>query len=136
MTLYSSKKIIDLDEGEQKRVSEISGNIYRPCCGNSAAFPDCNHGMAILGLVEIMVDQGFSDEEIYKASLAFNSFWFSQTYMDLAYYFKTKENLNWNQVEPKRALSKQYSSGSGYTAIKQEIEDAPSLPSSGGSCGA
>ncbi len=102
--LYSSAKIIDLDENEEKRVAEIAGNIYRPCCGNSAAFPDCNHGMAILGLVELMVDQRFSDEEIYRASLAFNAYWFPQTYVDLAYYFQTRENTGWDRVDAKRVL--------------------------------
>ena len=42
-----------------KIVEEIAGNIYRPCCGNSTAFPDCNHGMAMLGLIELMVSQKF-----------------------------------------------------------------------------
>lgn len=135
--LYSSTNIIDLDAAENARVTEISSNIYRPCCGNSAAFPDCNHGMAILGLVELMVDQGFSDEEIYKASLAFNSYWFQQTYIDLAYYFQSRENLSWDKVEPKKVLGAQYSSSSGYLGIKEIIaEDAPTLQSGGSSCGA
>lgn len=134
--LYSSAKIIDLDEKENERVAKIAGNIYRPCCGNSAAFPDCNHGMAILGLVELMVDQGFSDEEIYKASLAFNSYWFPQTYIDLAYYFKTKENTDWKNIDAKRVLGAQYSSAQGYRSIKQLIEDSPTLQKGGSSCGA
>lgn len=135
--LYSSASIIDLDETENKRVTEITSNIYRPCCGNSAAFPDCNHGMAILGLVELMVDQGFSDEKIYEASLAFNSYWFQQTYVDLAYFFLTRENLSWDKVDPKKVLGAQYSSSQGYLGIKEIIaEDAPTLQRGGSSCGA
>lgn len=133
--LYSSKMIIDLDSKEQERIAKIAAGIYRPCCGNSAAFPDCNHGMAILGLVELMVDQGFADEEIYKAALAFNSYWFAQTYVDLAYYFQTKENVSWDKVDPKVVLGNQYSSSTGYKAITQEIEGAPTLKRGGSSCG-
>lgn len=134
--LYSSVQIIPLTPEQNQIVTRIGENIYRPCCGNSTAFPDCNHGMAMLALIELMVNQGFSESEIYKAALAFNSYWFGETYMDLAYYFKTKKNLDWEKVDPKIVLSAQYSSAQGYQATKQLIQGAPSAPKSGGSCGA
>lgn len=134
--LYSSTDILDLDDREQEMVREITSNIYRPCCGNPTSFPDCNHGMAVLGLVELMVDQGFTEDEIYRASLAFNSYWFPQTYVDLAYYFQTTQNKLWEDVSAKEILSAQYSSSPGYQAIKKEIGDVPGSESRGGSCGA
>lgn len=134
--LYSSSRIIDLDENEQEMVKRISEGIYRPCCGNPTSFPDCNHGMAILGLIELMVDQGYSEQEIYKAALAFNSYWFPQTYMDLAYYFATEENTDWNQVDARRALSAEFSSAPGYQKIKEQIGNVPGTQISGGGCGA
>lgn len=135
--LYSSAQIIPLTSEQNQMVVRIAENIYRPCCGNSTAFPDCNHGMAMLALIELMVSQGYSETEIYQAGLAFNSYWFGQTYMDLAYYFKTKENLDWKNVDPKRALSAEFSSAQGYQAIKKQIEGvAPQKPSTGGGCGA
>ena len=135
--LYSSAQIIPLTSEQNQMVTKIAENIYRPCCGNSTAFPDCNHGMAMLALIELMVSQGYSETEIYQAGLAFNSYWFGQTYMDLAYYFKTKENLDWKNVDPKRALSAEFSSAQGYQAIKKQIEGvAPQKPSTGGGCGA
>ncbi len=134
--LYSSVEILQLTPEENKRITQITEGIYRPCCNNSSAFPDCNHGMAILGLVELMVDQGFSDEEIYKAALAFNSYWFPQTYMDLAYYFQTKEGLSWDKVDPKTILGAEFSSASGYNSIRKKIGPVPGLSSDGGSCGA
>ena len=137
MDIYSSEAIIPLTPEQNEQVSQIAANIFRPCCGNSTAFPDCNHGMAMLALIELMVNQGFSETEIYKTALAFNSYWFSQTYMDLAYYFKVKQNLDWLQVDPKKVLGAQYSSGQGYQLIKKEIEgEAPQQPKSGGGCGA
>lgn len=134
--LYSSARIIDLSDEEQEMVAKISGGIYRPCCGNPTSFPDCNHGMAILGLVELMVDQGFSEEEIYEAALAFNSYWFEQTYVDLAYHFQTKEDKLWADVDAAEVLSAKYSSAPGYQQIKQEMGNIPGSKSSGGSCGA
>lgn len=134
--LYSTERIIPLTDEQQQMVMRIAGNIYRPCCGNSTAFPDCNHGMAMLALIQLMVSQGQSESEVYKAALAFNSYWFGQTYMDLAYYFKTKQGLDWDKVDPKTVLGQQYSSAQGYQATKKEIEGAaPQQPKSGGGCG-
>jgi len=102
VSLYSSTNIIPLTPKQQSLVTKVSANIYRPCCGNPTSFPDCNHGMAILGLLELMASQGFSEQEMYEASLAFNSYWFPSTYTDLAYYFETTENTSWNKVAPKK----------------------------------
>lgn len=136
VSLYSSEDIIPLTQEQQDKVTKISENIYRPCCGNPTSFPDCNHGMAILGLIEIMVSQGFSEDEIYKASLAFNSYWFTTTYVDLAYYFQTTKGVTWDKVDPKEVLSAKYSSGQGYAKIKEEIGNIPGSKNVGASCGA
>jgi len=136
VSLYSSSEIIPLTADQQARVHEISKNIYRPCCGNPTSFPDCNHGMAILGLIEIMVSQGFSDNEIYDAALAFNSYWFTSTYVDLAYYFQTQKGTSWENIDAKKVLSVEFSSAPGYQTIKEKIGDIPGAPSRGGSCGA
>lgn len=135
VSLYSKEKIIPLTDEQQQMVMRVAENIYRPCCGNSTAFPDCNHGMAMLALIQLMVSQGASEGEIYKAALAVNSYWFGQTYMDLAYYFKTKEGVDWDKVDPKLVLSAQYSSAQGYQTIKKQIEGAPQQQRGGG-CGA
>src|ERR1035437_5368714 len=44
MTHYSKHSYIQLSDAQQKTVEKIASGIYRPCCGNSAAFPDCNNG--------------------------------------------------------------------------------------------
>ncbi|MDP3724515.1 MAG: hypothetical protein Q8R11_02650 [bacterium] len=135
LALYSSTAIIPLTPEENSRVATLAETIFRPCCGNSTAFPDCNHGMAMLGLLELMVSQEFTDEDIYKAALAFNTFWFPQTYVDLAYYFETREKTTWPNVDPKRVLSAQFSSSTGYQTIKQQIGTIPGSVQQGGSCG-
>lgn len=137
MEVYSKFSYIPLSDKQQLLVKEIAENVYRPCCGNSTAFPDCNHGMAALGLIELMVYQNKSQNEIYKTVLAFNSYWFPQTYYDIAYHF-AKNGRNFKDVSPKEILSKTFSSGMGYQAIRKQIGDVnwPALQGRGGSCGA
>ena len=134
--LFASSEIIPLTSEQEEQVMRVAENVYRPCCGNSVAFPDCNHGMAILGLLSLMARDGYSDEEMYEAALAFNSYWFTSTYVDLAYYFQTKENTSWGKVDPKRALSADFSSAMGYQKIKQQIGTIPGTQTGGASCGA
>lgn len=136
VSLFSSSDIIPLTQEQQDLVTRVSGNIYRPCCGNPTSFPDCNHGMAILGLLELMASQGATEEEMYQASLAFNSYWFTTTYVDLAYYFKTEKGLSWDEVDPKEVLSEKFSSAQGYQAIKRQIGNIPGTNNTGASCGA
>ncbi|MCL5019394.1 MAG: hypothetical protein M1426_02810 [Patescibacteria group bacterium] len=137
MTYYSKFSYIQLNEKQQALVKEIAENVYRPCCGNSTYFPDCNHGMAALGLIELMASQNKSKDEIYKTVLAFNSYWFPQTYYDIAYHF-AKNGRNFKDVSAKEILSKTFSSAMGYQAIRKQIGNInwPALKQSGGSCGA
>ena len=136
MELYSSQELIPLNEEQQDLVQKIAGNVYRPCCGNSVAFPDCNHGMAALGYIELAVAAGLSEEQIYQDLLAFNSYWFPDTYVEMAVYFQQQEGLSWDKVDAKTALSYDYSSSAGAQKIKQAVQSVPGLKSQGGSCGA
>ena len=56
--LYASAALIPLTAEQQARVEEVAYGVYRPCCNNHTAFADCNHGMAMLGLLELMAAQG------------------------------------------------------------------------------
>jgi len=136
MQIYSKFSYINLNDQQQKVVEAIADGVFRPCCGNSTAFPDCNHGMAALGLIELMVSQGKSKEEIYKTVLAFNSYWFPQTYLDVAYHF-TKAGRDYAKVPASQILSKTFSSAMGYQAIRREVGQIawPALKGAG-SCGA
>lgn len=134
MDHYSKYSFISLSEKQQKQVEEVSKNIYRPCCGNSTHFPDCNHGMAMLGFLELMASQGATEEQMYDTALAVNSIWFPQTYLELATYFK-EQGQDWSQVDAKLVLSKEYSSGQGYTQTRAKIKSLPQAQSGGGGCG-
>ncbi len=133
--LYSSSEIIKLTSEQQEIVKKIAQNAYRPCCNNSTEFPDCNHGMAALGYIEIAVKQGVSEKQIYKDLLMLNSFWFPQQYIELAAYFD-KQGTSWNKVDAKIALSFQYSSAQGSQQTRQAIQGIPGLNIQQGGCGA
>ncbi len=135
MELYSSQEIIPLNPFQQDLVKKIAENVFRSCCGNSTAFPDCNHGMAALGYIEWAVYNGLSEDQIYKDLLAFNSFWFPQNYVEMAVYFE-KQGIKWKDVNPKVALSRDYASAQGAARIKQSIQNLPGIQSQGGGCGA
>lgn len=136
MEIYSKFSYIKLSTRQQKMVKEIAENVYRPCCGNSTAFPDCNHGMAALGLIELMVSQNKSKDEIYKTVLAFNSYWFPQTYLDISYYF-AQNGRKYREVKPQEILSKTFSSAMGYDVVRKRVGklEWPIL-GGGGRCGA
>ncbi len=136
MQIYAKYDYIPLTDEQIRKVKEIASGIYRPCCDNPTSFPDCNHGMAALGLIELMVSQGFSDDEIYKTVLAFNTYWFPQTYLNTAYYFQ-QNGKDYAKVSAKEILSITFSSASGSQVINKKVGNLqwPALQG-GGSCGA
>lgn len=131
MDHYSKHKFFNLTSEQQVMVDKVSRGIYRPCCGNSTHFPDCNHGMAMLGLLQLMASQGVSEQEMWKTALQVNSYWFPETYMTLASYFE-RNGTPWDEVDPKLALGSNFSSSRGYQRILQEIE--PVKLQGGGGC--
>src|SRR3989339_2085311 len=133
MDHYSRHEFIKLTLEQQKLVEEVSKNIYRPCCDNPTYFPDCNHGMAMLGLLELMASQGVSESDMYKIALTVNSYWFPDTYLTIAKYLKEKKNIDWEDANPKEILGRNYSSASGYQNILSQI--TPPATQSGGGCG-
>ncbi len=125
---------IELTPDQQKKVGEIAQNVYRPCCGNSTWFPDCNHGMAALAAIELMVAAGIPEKDIYRYTLALNSYWFSQTYITIATSFARK-GVAWKDVDAKTILGKDYSSAQGARAVSQKVGPLPWQPTpTGGSC--
>ena len=121
MAHYSRHTFFTLSPEEQALVEKMAMGIYRPCCGNSTHFPDCNHGMAMLGLLELMASQGASEGEMWKAALAVNSYWFPDTYLSIATYMKQR-GVEWNVVSPSVVLGADYSSASGYAKVAAQVE--------------
>lgn len=76
MDHYSMHKFLILTSEQQILVEKVTKNVYRPCCKNSTYFPDCNHGMAMLGLLELKASQGANEADMYKTALEANDLWF------------------------------------------------------------
>ncbi|MBI4049652.1 MAG: hypothetical protein HY395_02435 [Candidatus Doudnabacteria bacterium] len=128
---YSQHEFIKLNLSQQRQLERISRSIYRPCCNNSTHFPDCNHGMAMLGLLELGISQGLSENELYNLALAANIYWFENNYRSIEQYLDSQES-GWAQTPPEAILSAKHSSGSGYQKVQQAL-NAQNSP--GPSCG-
>ncbi len=132
MDHYSRHSFVVLTQEQQQLVERVSKNIYRPCCDNSTHFPDCNHGMAMLGLLELLASQGASENEMYKAALVANSYWFPDTYLTIAEYLRGK-GIDRKDVPPQTILGREYSSASGFARIAAEVAEIQG--GDGASCG-
>jgi hypothetical protein len=135
LTYLNRYDLIPLTPEQQRKVGEISQNVYRPCCGNSTWFPDCNHGMAALAIIELLVANNVDEQTIYQKLLGFNSFWFADSYLYVATDF-ARQGIAWADVDAKRVLGAEFSSGQGAAAIAKKVGRLPwRAASTGGSCG-
>lgn len=136
--IYASMDLIPLTAEQQARVEEVAAGVYRPCCNNPTLFPDCNHGMAMLGLLEWMASQGASVNEMFEAAKYVNAFWFPQQNLEIAMYLKTNQKVDFKDADARMIVSAQFSSGSGFAAVHQRLQTSgvlPQAPQQGGSCG-
>jgi len=133
MDHYSNHKFFELTSEQQALVDKVSKGIYRPCCGNSTHFPDCNHGMAMLGLLELMASQGVSEQDMWQTALAVNSYWFPNNYLTIATYMKNK-GVEWKNVNPEEVLGADYSSSQGYARVALQVTE-PQQQRNGNGCG-
>lgn len=135
---FNKFKVVPLTPEQEALVKKVAENTYRPCCGNSTFFQDCNHGSALLGLLELGASQGLSEDELFREALAFNSFWFPDTYIQTAVYFQKEKGIDWQDVDPKVVMGRDYSSGLGwYENVRKENERLGLVPEEkgGASCG-
>lgn len=132
MNHYSKHLFVVLTPQQQALVEKVSKNIYRPCCNNSTYFPDCNHGMAMLGLLELLASQGASENQMYQTALQMNSFWFPDQYATIAKYLESR-GIKPQDISPKEILGVNYSSASGYAKVESSLPREQNQ--GGGSCG-
>jgi hypothetical protein len=136
--LYASQMIVPLTPAQQERLEHVAQNVYRPCCNNSTHFPDCNHGMAMLGLLQLMASQDANEDDMFEAAKYVNAYWYPNQTLEVAMFFKTAQNLDFAEADARQVVSKNFSSGSGYQVVKEWLASNGVLqqaPSGGGSCG-
>ncbi len=117
--LYASTPLISLTAEQQKRLEEVAHNVFRPCCNNPTDFPDCNHGMAMLGLLELMASQNATGDEMFKAAKYVNAYWYPQQSMELAVAFKAERGVDFAAIDARELTSAKFSSSSGFKAVHQ-----------------
>ena len=131
--LYASIAIVPLSPEQQLRLEEVASSVYRPCCNNPTIFPDCNHGMAMLGMLELMASQDATVEQMFEAAKYVNAYWFPQQTLEIALFHKTGQNLDFSQVDPQQVVGPTFSSGSGFQAVHQWLTENNVLEGSSGS---
>ena len=135
--LFASTGLISLSPEQQARVEEAAAAVYRPCCDNSTFFPDCNHGMAMLGFLELMGSQNATVEEMLTAAKYINAYWFPQQAVEIAVFLKAAQNVDFVDADPRLVVGAQLSSGSGSGQVRAQLKAnglLPSSPDNGGDC--
>lgn len=111
---FNSVNAAPLTNDQDALTFVIASNSFRPCCDNSTLFQDCNHGSALLGLLELAASQGATERDLYWMARAANSYWFPDYYIRTAIYFAQTESRRWDEVDPKRIMGKRFSSLTGW----------------------
>lgn len=135
--LYASLDLIPLTAEQQQRVGEVAAAVYRPCCNNPTLFPDCNHGMAMLGLLELMASKGATTDQMFEAAKYVNAFWFPQQNLEIAMYLKADQNISFKDADARLVTGADVSSSSGSATVHQYLQTSgllPEAPKQGGSC--
>ena len=130
--------IINLTSQQQALMYDVATHSYRPCCDNPTAFPDCNHGAAALGLIELLASQGANESQMYGAVRDFYQYQFPQQYAEIAAYFDS-QGMNYSQVNSSVVMGYSFSSYSGFSNVNQYLIKNGVLQqaaSGGASCGA
>jgi len=129
--LYSSTPIVELDAEQQALLETIAEQVYRPCCNNHTAFADCNHGMAMLGILEVMAAQDASLDEMFEAAKYLNAFWFPQQTMELALFFQVTYRQDFASIDAHQAVGATYFSATGFRTLHQYLTDSNLLQPTG-----
>lgn len=102
-----------LTDVQDARTYVVATNAFRPCCDNSTFFQDCNHGSALLGLLELAASQGATERDLYWLAKLANSYWFPGYYLRTALHFALIRQ-SWDEVDPQLVMSKRFSTLDGW----------------------
>lgn len=137
MAYFDNLSIVNLTPAQQAEVQYVAMHTYRPCCNNPTGFPDCNHGAALLALIEIGASQGLNESQLYSLALEAQTLWFPSYYAATAVELQAHNISYWNNSQT--VLGRNYSSISGwYYDVYKPLNATKQLPTSGAAaaCGA
>lgn len=130
--------LIRMTPAEQNISNYVAENTYRPCCNNPTMFPDCNHGAAALGLIELMAAQGFNQSTIFTGVEEFDVMAFPNQYVTIAEYLGMKGS-SWSEMPARTILSSNFSSAAGFSQVQAYVsahQSGVSVGNGGSSCSA
>ena len=136
MAYFNKLSLLNFTPSEQNEMYDVATHSYRPCCDNPTAFPDCNHGAALLALTELGASEGLNVSQLYTLDLQAQTLWFPSYYATTALELHYKNVSYW--ANPRLVLSANYSSASGwYHNSYQPLKTNNQLPNAGQSaaCG-
>ncbi len=135
---FNKVTTLELSAEQDARVLAVARKTFRPCCNNTAFFQDCNHGSAMLGLLELGAAQGLSERELYSLAKTANGYWYPAQYVEMALLFGTVEDTPWKDVDPATAVGARFASARGWGANVHQpllqtglLEQAPRQPQAG-----
>jgi hypothetical protein len=135
MDVYARLPLIPLTAAQQERLEEVATSVYRPCCDNATSFPDCNHGMAMLGLLAHLAADGRDAAVLFAAARAANRHWFPQQSAQLALYVQASRGVEYARLDPREAGGRTLFSASGFGKVTAWLtEHGLAGPANGASC--
>lgn len=111
---FNSVAAMNLTPEQEKVALEVAQSTFRPCCNNPTFLQDCNHGSALLGLIELAASQGATKTELYQLALRANSYWFPREYLKTALYLMLYERQTWDETPPQDIIGPRFSTASGW----------------------
>ncbi|MGK7312868.1 MAG: hypothetical protein ACN0LA_11580 [Candidatus Longimicrobiales bacterium M2_2A_002] len=111
--VYASVPLMPLSPAQQGRLEDVVQRVFRPCCDNSTYFPDCNHGMAMLGLLTLLTSQGADADKLFRAAHAANQVWFPEQSGHIAAHLDANRP-GWTA---EAAVGRDLASGSGHAGL-------------------
>jgi hypothetical protein len=133
--LYASMDLIPLTTEQQKLVEQVATAVYRPCCNNHTLFPDCNHGMAMLGVLELMASKGATTEQMFEAAKYINAYWFPQQTLEVATYLQLNNGMDFVDADAKLVVGKELASASGAAMVHEDLQNKGLLKQAPGQSG-
>jgi hypothetical protein len=111
---FNKIETLTLSSEQSSLVYRLAENIFRPCCGNSTFYQDCNHGSAMLGLLELAASNGQSSADIMNLAKVANGLWYPKEYIETALFFDTVKGVSWEKASADLVLSSEFSSIAGW----------------------
>ncbi|GBE22542.1 hypothetical protein BMS3Bbin01_01917 [bacterium BMS3Bbin01] len=130
--LYASIPLVTLSPTQQARLEAVADAVYRPCCDNPTSFPDCNHGMAMLGLLTVMASEDAPENAMLDAARWVSALWFPPQAAISGAYSDQADGQDWSSEDPAALLSRAQFSASGQRKVAAVLASLGVLPDAAG----